>query len=94
MKVDQPATKTEEPPCALEEEAFFEPTDVRKAVKPFLSDAWRHLSIVSPNLAELRAMHAALESVLGTSATTAVPEAPTEEVALEPRVSTVEARAL
>ncbi|XP_075742387.1 uncharacterized protein LOC119169183 isoform X3 [Rhipicephalus microplus] len=49
---------------------FFEPTDVRKAVKPFLSDAWRHLSIISPNLAELRVMYAALVSVLEANETT------------------------
>ncbi|XP_037508326.2 uncharacterized protein LOC119384104 [Rhipicephalus sanguineus] len=61
---------------------FFEPTDVRKAVKPFLSDAWRHLSIISPNLAELRAMHAALASALGTRETIDGPAAST--VATDP----------
>ncbi|KAL3190185.1 hypothetical protein MRX96_020494 [Rhipicephalus microplus] len=55
---------------------FFEPTDVRKAVKPFLSDAWRHLSIISPNLAELRVMYAALVSVLEGNETTDGPAAP------------------
>ncbi|XP_077516863.1 uncharacterized protein LOC144127807 [Amblyomma americanum] len=46
---------------------FFEPTDVRKAVKPFVTDAWHHLSAVSPNLAELRAMLSALQTALGTA---------------------------
>uniref|UniRef100_H3DEZ4 Zgc:136858 n=1 Tax=Tetraodon nigroviridis TaxID=99883 RepID=H3DEZ4_TETNG len=32
---------------------WFEPTDSDKARKPFLSDAWKSLSYISPNLAEL-----------------------------------------
>ena len=36
----------------------IEPTDIRLAGKPFESDAWRHLVYASPNLNELRVMHA------------------------------------
>lgn len=36
---------------------WFEPTDVRKAVRPFLLDAWEGLSYISPNMAELRVIH-------------------------------------
>ncbi|XP_021163178.2 pseudouridine-metabolizing bifunctional protein C1861.05 [Fundulus heteroclitus] len=32
---------------------WYEPTDVDKACKPFLSDAWKSLSYLSPNLKEL-----------------------------------------
>ncbi|XP_077567312.1 uncharacterized protein LOC144192131 [Stigmatopora nigra] len=39
---------------------WFEPTDSDKARKPFRSDAWKSLSYVSPNLAELCAMNKAL----------------------------------
>ncbi|KAL8222095.1 UNVERIFIED_CONTAM: hypothetical protein K2H54_074917 [Gekko kuhli] len=35
---------------------YYEPTDVDKASKPFLSDSWRALACVSPNLRELRAI--------------------------------------
>ncbi|XP_078466773.1 uncharacterized protein LOC144730092 [Lampetra planeri] len=39
---------------------WFEPTDIDKAKKPFLSGSWRGLSVTSPNLAELLAMNSAL----------------------------------
>ncbi|XP_013887823.1 pseudouridine-metabolizing bifunctional protein C1861.05 [Austrofundulus limnaeus] len=39
---------------------WYEPTDVEKARKPFLSDAWKSLSYSSPNLAELRFMNKTL----------------------------------
>lgn len=39
---------------------WFEPTNVDKACKPFLSDSWKALSFFSPNLAELRAVNQAL----------------------------------
>ncbi|KAI0207408.1 hypothetical protein LSAT2_007941 [Lamellibrachia satsuma] len=39
-------------------QVWFEPTDIRLAGKPFESDAWRHLAYASPNLNELRVMHA------------------------------------
>ncbi|XP_041109872.1 pseudouridine-metabolizing bifunctional protein C1861.05 [Polyodon spathula] len=39
---------------------WFEPTNVDKACKPFLSGSWKALSFFSPNLAELRAVNQAL----------------------------------
>uniref|UniRef100_A0A3B3V3P8 Zgc:136858 n=1 Tax=Poecilia latipinna TaxID=48699 RepID=A0A3B3V3P8_9TELE len=39
---------------------WYEPTDVEKACKPFLSDAWKSLSYSSPNLAELCMMNKTL----------------------------------
>lgn len=39
---------------------WYEPTDVDKARKPFLSDAWKSLSYSSPNLAELCFMNKTL----------------------------------
>ncbi|XP_062989385.1 uncharacterized protein LOC134403272 isoform X4 [Elgaria multicarinata webbii] len=38
----------------------YEPTDVDKASKPFLSDSWRALACISPNLRELRAINRTL----------------------------------
>lgn len=35
---------------------WFEPTCIMKSEKPFLSDAWRSITYVSPNLKELRSM--------------------------------------
>ncbi|XP_070612428.1 uncharacterized protein [Erythrolamprus reginae] len=35
---------------------YYEPTDVNKASKPFLSESWRGLTCISPNLRELRAI--------------------------------------
>ncbi|KAJ8020473.1 Pseudouridine-metabolizing bifunctional protein C1861.05 [Holothuria leucospilota] len=40
---------------------WFEPTCVKKATKPFQTDAWKSLSYASPNLNELRMMYASLE---------------------------------
>ncbi|XP_061494776.1 uncharacterized protein LOC133390349 isoform X2 [Rhineura floridana] len=63
----------------------YEPTDVDKASKPFLSDSWRALACISPNLQELRAINQALghpvpadmpstlEDVVKTAATLAYP---------------------
>ncbi|XP_072242257.1 uncharacterized protein [Leuresthes tenuis] len=39
---------------------WYEPTDAKKACKPFLSDAWKSLSYSSPNLAELCIMNETL----------------------------------
>ncbi|XP_032379145.1 pseudouridine-metabolizing bifunctional protein C1861.05 [Etheostoma spectabile] len=39
---------------------WYEPTDSKKACKPFLSDAWKSLSYSSPNLAELFTMNETL----------------------------------
>uniref|UniRef100_A0AAQ6ILB1 Carbohydrate kinase PfkB domain-containing protein n=1 Tax=Anabas testudineus TaxID=64144 RepID=A0AAQ6ILB1_ANATE len=39
---------------------FLDPTDLDKACKPFLSDAWKSLSYSSPNLAELCTMNKTL----------------------------------
>uniref|UniRef100_A0A3Q3QNX8 Carbohydrate kinase PfkB domain-containing protein n=1 Tax=Monopterus albus TaxID=43700 RepID=A0A3Q3QNX8_MONAL len=39
---------------------WYEPTDLDKACKPFLSDAWKSLSYSSPNLAELCSMNKTL----------------------------------
>ncbi|XP_014861261.1 PREDICTED: pseudouridine-metabolizing bifunctional protein C1861.05-like [Poecilia mexicana] len=39
---------------------WYEPTDVEKACKPFLSDTWKSLSYSSPNLAELCMMNKTL----------------------------------
>ncbi|XP_071350447.1 uncharacterized protein [Trachinotus anak] len=39
---------------------WYEPTDIEKAHKPFLSDAWKSLSYSSPNLAELCTMNKTL----------------------------------
>ncbi|XP_061629820.1 uncharacterized protein zgc:136858 isoform X6 [Phyllopteryx taeniolatus] len=39
---------------------WYEPTDSKKACKPFLSDAWKSLSYASPNLAELCTMNKTL----------------------------------
>ncbi|XP_019345178.1 uncharacterized protein LOC102565606 isoform X1 [Alligator mississippiensis] len=38
----------------------YEPTDENKASKPFLSDSWRALTYISPNLRELRAINRTL----------------------------------
>nr|XP_006133450.1 uncharacterized protein LOC102450984 [Pelodiscus sinensis] len=38
----------------------YEPTDENKASKPFLSDSWRALTYISPNLRELRAINRSL----------------------------------
>ncbi|XP_008108730.2 uncharacterized protein LOC100556121 [Anolis carolinensis] len=38
----------------------YEPTDVDKASKPFVSDSWRALAYISPNLRELRAINRTL----------------------------------
>uniref|UniRef100_A0A8D0GI40 Carbohydrate kinase PfkB domain-containing protein n=1 Tax=Sphenodon punctatus TaxID=8508 RepID=A0A8D0GI40_SPHPU len=38
----------------------YEPTDENKASKPFLSDSWRSLTCISPNLRELRAINRTL----------------------------------
>nr|CAD7574216.1 unnamed protein product [Timema californicum] len=35
---------------------WFEPTDIRKASKPFHSELWRSLHFISPNFNELRVM--------------------------------------
>ncbi|XP_043944411.1 pseudouridine-metabolizing bifunctional protein C1861.05-like [Protopterus annectens] len=39
---------------------WFEPTDVDKACKPFLSDSWKSLTYTSPNIGELKAMNMSL----------------------------------
>lgn len=39
---------------------WYEPTDSDKACKPFLSDAWKSLSYISPNLSELCTMNKTL----------------------------------
>ncbi|XP_042707704.2 uncharacterized protein LOC101947688 isoform X1 [Chrysemys picta bellii] len=38
----------------------YEPTDENKASKPFLSDSWKALTYISPNLRELRAINRTL----------------------------------
>ncbi|KAJ7410526.1 pseudouridine-metabolizing bifunctional protein C1861.05-like isoform X1 [Willisornis vidua] len=38
----------------------YEPTDENKASKPFLSDSWKALTYISPNLQELRAINRTL----------------------------------
>ncbi|NWQ77679.1 YOW5 protein, partial [Columbina picui] len=42
----------------------YEPTDENKASKPFLSDSWKALTYISPNLQELRAINRALGNPL------------------------------
>lgn len=42
----------------------YEPTDENKASKPFLSDSWKALTYISPNLQELRAINQALGNPL------------------------------
>uniref|UniRef100_A0A0B7A2K0 Carbohydrate kinase PfkB domain-containing protein n=1 Tax=Arion vulgaris TaxID=1028688 RepID=A0A0B7A2K0_9EUPU len=39
---------------------WFEPTDLLKSTKPFETDAWKHLTFISPNLGELVLMYRAL----------------------------------
>lgn len=39
---------------------WYEPTDFNKACKPFVSDSWRALTYISPNLGELRSMNETL----------------------------------
>ncbi|GFN86597.1 pseudouridine-5'-phosphate glycosidase [Plakobranchus ocellatus] len=46
---------------------WFEPTDLRKCQKPFLTDAWRGLTVVSPNTNELLSMHECIMKSLGRS---------------------------
>ncbi|XP_076879056.1 uncharacterized protein LOC143527632 [Brachyhypopomus gauderio] len=59
---------------------WYEPTDADKACKPFLSESWKTLTYISPNLAELCTMNqtlllptpkvlsSSLEDVLGSAA--------------------------
>lgn len=55
--------------CALYNvPVWFEPTDLHKSRKPFETDAWKNLSIISPNLMELANMHKALMAAQGSSA--------------------------
>nr|XP_025975607.1 pseudouridine-metabolizing bifunctional protein C1861.05-like isoform X2 [Dromaius novaehollandiae] len=42
----------------------YEPTDEKKASKPFLSDSWKSLTYISPNLQELRAINQTLGNPL------------------------------
>ncbi|XP_009491267.2 uncharacterized protein LOC104038583 [Pelecanus crispus] len=42
----------------------YEPTDDNKASKPFLSDSWKALTYISPNLQELRAINRTLGNPL------------------------------
>ncbi|NWY01515.1 YOW5 protein, partial [Nothoprocta ornata] len=42
----------------------YEPTDENKASKPFLSDSWKALTFISPNLQELRAINRTLGNPL------------------------------
>ncbi|NXU56594.1 YOW5 protein, partial [Turnix velox] len=42
----------------------YEPTDESKASKPFLSDSWKALTYISPNLQELRAINQSLGNPL------------------------------
>ncbi|XP_065497761.1 uncharacterized protein LOC135992483 isoform X2 [Caloenas nicobarica] len=42
----------------------YEPTDENKASKPFLSDSWKALTCISPNLQELRAINRTLGNPL------------------------------
>ncbi|XP_035203375.1 pseudouridine-metabolizing bifunctional protein C1861.05-like isoform X2 [Oxyura jamaicensis] len=42
----------------------YEPTDENKASKPFLSDSWKALTYISPNLQELRAINRTLGNSL------------------------------
>ncbi|KFP88893.1 hypothetical protein N310_13890, partial [Acanthisitta chloris] len=42
----------------------YEPTDENKASKPFLSDSWKALTYISPNLQELRAINRTLGNTL------------------------------
>ncbi|CAN7945836.1 unnamed protein product, partial [Ixodes hexagonus] len=60
---------------------WYETTDIRKAVKPFLSDGWQGLAGISPNLAELRAIHQIVGQSRGTesSPTSAAEEDPIQE---------------
>ncbi|GFS26105.1 pseudouridine-metabolizing bifunctional protein C1861.05-like [Elysia marginata] len=59
---------------------WFEPTDQYKSKKPFETDAWKNLSIISPNIMELVNMHASLMDRLGSPAAENVSlvEEPTE----------------
>ncbi|KAK2539643.1 pseudouridine-metabolizing bifunctional protein c1861.05-like [Columba guinea] len=45
-------------------EVCYEPTDENKASKPFLSDSWKALTYISPNLQELRAINRTLGNPL------------------------------
>lgn len=42
----------------------YEPTDENKASKPFLSDSWKALTYISPNLQELKAINRTLGNPL------------------------------
>ncbi|XP_009558828.2 uncharacterized protein LOC104058943 isoform X2 [Cuculus canorus] len=42
----------------------YEPTDENKASKPFLSDSWKALTYISPNLQELKAINRTLRNPL------------------------------
>nr|CAD7259451.1 unnamed protein product [Timema shepardi] len=42
--------------CGAKSQVWFEPTDIRKASKPFHSELWRSLHFISPNFNELRVM--------------------------------------
>nr|CAD7597262.1 unnamed protein product [Timema genevievae] len=46
---------------------WFEPTDIRKASKPFHSELWRSLHFISPNFNELRVMAKAAGYYVNTS---------------------------
>ncbi|XP_025021809.1 uncharacterized protein LOC112540522 isoform X2 [Python bivittatus] len=45
---------------------YYEPTDVNKASKPFISESWRGLTCISPNLWELRAISQTLGNPVPT----------------------------
>ncbi|XP_039217902.1 pseudouridine-metabolizing bifunctional protein C1861.05-like isoform X2 [Crotalus tigris] len=45
---------------------YYEPTDVNKASKPFVSENWKGLTCVSPNLRELRAISQTLGNPVPT----------------------------
>lgn len=47
-------------------QVYYEPTDVNKASKPFLSESWRALTCISPNLRELRAISQTLGNPVPT----------------------------
>lgn len=58
---------------------WFEPTDVDKAIKPFLSESWKALTYTSPNLVELCAINQALGLPTPDGAILAILEAATEQ---------------
>ncbi|XP_039625986.1 pseudouridine-metabolizing bifunctional protein C1861.05 [Polypterus senegalus] len=53
---------------------WYEPTDPKRACKPFLSDSWKSLTFISPNLSELYAINQALGLPVSSALPTSLDE--------------------